>query len=168
MANTTGIVIRALGDGRAEVAADKQGGCGSCSAAHSCHTSKSAKKMTTRVINPVGADPGDIVVIDVSAGQLLKGMAVIYLLPVFGLLSGAVIGANVTEMVSMSETGSALLFGGIGLGIGLGLVVTLSKLLAANEAYTPVISRIVRKGTVEPLVGGPAENVPENCPCTSP
>jgi len=168
MAKTTGIVIRINSDGKADVVASKQGDCGSCSAAHSCHTSTSAKKMTTTVFNPVGAEPGDAVAIDVSTGQLLKGMALIYLLPVMGLLIGAIFGANIKASVSMTETGSALLFGGIGLALGFGIVITLSKLLAANDAYTPVISRIIRKGAVEAVIGDQPQPVPENCPCTNP
>ncbi len=168
MANTTGIVIRILADRKADVVANKQGDCGSCSSASSCHTSKTAKKMTTAAINPVGAEPGDIVALDVSTGNLLKGMAIIYLLPVMGLLIGAIFGANIKASVSMTETGSALLFGGIGLALGFGLVITLSKLLAANDAYTPVISRIIRKGAVEAVIGGQPQPVPENCPCTNP
>ena len=167
MAKTTGIVIRINSDGKADVVASKQGDCGSCSAAHSCHTSTSAKKMTTTVFNPVGAEPGDAVAIDVSTGQLLKGMALVYLLPVMGLLIGAIFGANIKASVSMTETGSALLFGGIGLVLGFGLVITLSKLLAANDAYTPVISRIIRKDAVKPVMGGQPQPVPENCPCTN-
>lgn len=167
MAKTTGIVIRTLADGKADVVANKQGDCGSCSAAHSCHTSKAAKKMTTTVLNPVDAEPGDAVAIDVSTGQLLKGMALIYLLPVMGLLIGAIVGANIKGSVSMTETGSALLFGGIGLVLGFALVITLSKLLAVNDAYTPVISRIIKKDAVKPVMDGPPQPVPENCPCTN-
>ena len=168
MASATGIVIRTLPGRRADVVADKQGSCGSCSAAHSCHTSHASKKMTTTVINPVGAEPGDLVVIDVSTGRLLKGLAVIYLIPVLGLLAGAIIGVNLKESVSMSETGSALLFGGIGLALGLGLVVSISKLLSASDAFTPVISRIRRKGPGELRAGGPVpQQAPDGCPCTT-
>ncbi len=168
MANTTGIVIRVTADGKAAVVANKQGDCGSCSSSHSCHTSKAVKKMTTAAMNPVGAEPGDIVAIDVSTGQLLKGMAVIYLLPVMGLLVGAIFGVNIKASVALTETGSALLFGGIGLVLGFGGVITLSKLLAANDAYTPVISRIIRKGAVEPVIGKQPQPIPENCPCSHP
>ncbi len=168
MAQTTAIVIRTQTGGKADVVASKQGDCGSCSAAHSCHTSTAAKKMTTTVINPVGAEPGDAVAIAVSTGQLLKGMALIYLLPVMGLLMGAIFGANIKASMSMTETGSALLFGGIGLVLGFGGVIILSKLLAANDAYTPVISRIIRKGAVEAAIGSQSQPVPESCPCTNP
>lgn len=168
MAKTTGIVIRTLAGGRAHVVANKQGECGSCSASHSCHTSAAVKKMTTTVINPLGAEPGDAVAIDVSTGQLLKGMALIYLLPVMGLLIGAVFGATIKASVAMTETGSALLFGGIGLALGFGLVITLSKLLAANDAYTPVIRRIIRKGAIEPVMAGQPQRALENCPCQHP
>lgn len=169
MAQTTGIVIRTTTPGKVDVVASKQGGCGSCSSAKSCHTSRAANKMTTAAINPVGAEPGDIVAINVGTGSLLRGMAVIYLLPVLGLLAGAIIGANIKASVSMTETGSTLLFGGIGLVLGFGLVVILSKLLAANDAYTPVISRIVRKGAVEPVIGGRhPQPTPGDCPCAHP
>jgi len=168
MANTTGILIRTLPGSRADVVADKQGGCDSCSSAGSCHTAHASKKMTTTVINTIGAEPGDIVAIDVSTGRLLKGLAVIYLLPVLGLLVGAIIGTHAQDSVSLSETGSVLLFGGIGLALGFGLVFTISKLLAANEAFTPVISRVIRKGAVKPVLSGTSSKVPADCACTNP
>ena len=154
MASTKGILIRVLPGGKADVVADKQGSCASCSSARSCHTTNAPKKLTTTVINPVGAEPGDLVAIDVSTGRLLKGLALIYLPPVIGLLIGAIIGVNVRESLEMTETGSAILVGGIGLALGLGLVVTASKLLTASDAFTRVISRVIRKGVVEPVVHG--------------
>jgi len=168
MANSTGIVSRTLPGSRAHVVADKQGGCGSCSSAKSCHTAHGPKKLTTTVINRIGAEPGDMVAIDVSTGRLLGGLAVIYLLPVFGLLIGAVIGTSVKEIVSLSETGSVLLFGGIGLTLGFGLVVTISKLLAVNDAFTPVISRVIQKSAVKPHLGGTPATAPVDCACTNP
>lgn len=168
MANTTGFVIRTLPGSRAHVVADKQGGCGSCSSAKSCHTAHVPNKLTTTVLNRIGAEPGDMVAIDVSSGRLLGGLAVIYLLPVFGLLIGAVIGTNVKDIVSLTETGSALLFGGSGLAIGFGLVVTISKLLAANDAFTPVISRVIEKGVMKPVLSEPSGTVPADCAGTNP
>jgi len=168
MANTTGIVIRTLPGSRAHVVADKQGGCASCSSAKSCHTTHATKKLTTTVINRIGAEPGDIVAIDVSSGKLLGGLAVIYLLPVFGLMVGAVLGANVKEVVSLSENGSVLLFGGIGLALGFGLVFSISKLLAANDALTPVINRVIRKGAVQPVLSETSAKVTADCACTNP
>jgi len=164
MASTNGILIRVLPGGKADVVADKQGSCASCSAAHSCHTSNTPKKLTTSVINPVGAEPGDLVAIEVSTGRLLKGLALIYLPPVFGLLVGAIIGVNVRESLEMTETGSAILFGGIGLTLGLGLVVTASKLLTAGDAFTPVISRVIRKGVVQPVADGTPGPAASGCP----
>jgi len=168
MANTTGIVIRTLPGSRAHVVADKQGGCGSCSSAKSCHTAHIPKKLTTTVINRIGAEPGDMVAIDVSTSRLLGGLAVIYLLPVFGLLIGAVIGANVKDIVSLSETGSVLLCGGIGLALGFGLVFTISKLLLANDAFTPEIRRVMQKGVIKPVPGETSGTAPADCACTNP
>lgn len=168
MANKTGIVIRTLPGSRADVVADKQGGCGSCSSASSCHTAQAPQKLTTTVINRIGAEPGDIVAIDVSTGKLLGGLAVIYLLPVIGFLVGAIIGVNVKEIVSMSETGSVLLFGAIGLMLGFGLVFTISKLLGANDAFTPVASRIVRQGAVKLVISETSGTVPADCTCINP
>jgi sigma-E factor negative regulatory protein RseC len=169
MAQTTGVVIRLTAADEADVVASKQGGCGSCSSATSCHTSKASKKMTTTAFNPVGAEPGDIVALNVSTSSLLKGMAVIYLLPVLGLLAGAIIGANIKGIVSLTETGGAVLFGGIGLALGFGLVVILSKLMDTKDAYKPVISRIIRKGANGPVIGGPRpQALPGGCPCTHP
>ncbi len=167
MAKTNAVVVRVMADGKADVVAEKQGGCGSCSASHSCHTSKSALKMKTTVINPVDAGPGDLVAIDVSTASVLKGMALVYLLPVFGLMSGAIIGSSMAGDMSMSQTGGAVLFSGIGLVLGFGLVISISKLMGSSDAYTPVITRIIKKGWSEPVISGPAKPVPDGCPGTS-
>ena len=164
MARTTGIVIRTFPDSKADVVADKQGNCAACSSAHSCQASHAPKKMTTTVINPIGAEPGDLVAIDVNTGRLLKGLALIYLPPVFGLLTGAIVGVNVRESLEMTETGSAILFGGIGLVLGFGLVVAASKFMAAGDAFTPVINRIVRKGAIKPVRNQTLQPVSEGCP----
>jgi len=164
MASTNGVVIRTLVGGKADVVADKQGNCGSCSAAHSCHAPNNIKKMTTTVINPVGAEPGDRVAITVSTSRLLKGLALVYFPPVIGLLTGAVIGANLKAAVSLTETGSALLFGSIGLAVGLGFVVAVAKLLGSRDAFTPVISRVIKKGVIDPIPDSPLQSPPPDCP----
>lgn len=123
--------------------------------------------MTTTVINPVGAEPGDLVAINVDTGRLLKGIALIYLPPVFGLLIGAIVGVNVKESLEMTETGSAMLFGGIGLTLGFGLVVSVSRLLTASDLFTPVISRVIRKGAIEPFISGPPHKGSRISPCAN-
>ncbi len=163
MARTNGIVVRVMADGKAEVVAEKKGGCGSCSSAHTCHTSKSAMKMKTTVINPVGARPGDMVTLNVSTSSLLKGLVLIYLFPVIGLMAGAIMGSNMAQVMSMSQTGSAILFGGAGLVLGFVSVILISRLMASNDAYKPVIVRIVSKGANEALTIGHTHPVPEDC-----
>jgi sigma-E factor negative regulatory protein RseC len=166
MAKTNSIVVRLMENGKAEVVAEQKGSCGSCSSAHSCHTSKSAMKVKTTVINPVGAGPGDMVAIDISTSKLLKSMALVYLFPVMGLVTGAVIGSNMAGSLSMSETAGAVLFGGICLAIGFVSVIFFSKVMASKDAYTPVITRIIKRGSVEPVIIGHIKPVPEACPST--
>jgi sigma-E factor negative regulatory protein RseC len=154
-----------MAGGKAEVVAEKKGGCASCASAASCHSSHSAMKMKSTVINGVAARPGDTVAIDVSTNSLLKGLALIYLLPVLGLMSGAIMGSNMAEGMTLSQTGGAILCGGIGLTGGFTAVFLISKFMALNDAYTPVINRIIKKGSDAPAIIGALKPVAEDCPC---
>lgn len=48
--------------------------------------------MESRVANPVGARPGDLVELHLASGNFYTGAAILYLLPVVGVLLGAFLG----------------------------------------------------------------------------
>ena len=143
MAQTIGFVVETGSDGRATVVAEKGQGCGSCSTASQCHGGHTARTEKMPVFNPIGATVGDRVMLTVASGTLLARMAVLYLVPVFGMLTGAFTGAFMDGGVDGTDSGHSVAFGLAGFVLGFALSIAVSRIWSAARPVTPVITRIV-------------------------
>lgn len=143
MAQTIGFVVETAGNGQATVVAEKGQGCGSCSSVSQCHGGRAANTQKTSAFNRVGASVGDRVTLTVPSGAILSRMAVLYLVPVFGLLAGAFAGALVSGGLDGSNAGHSIAFGLGGFVLGLVVSVFISRFLTAARPILPVITRIV-------------------------
>ena len=81
------VTVRALDpDGTAEVACRRASACsGDCGHCGGC---TNAQTVLVRAYNPIGAKPGDRVVVESASCQVLGAAAAVYLLPVLFLLGG--------------------------------------------------------------------------------
>ncbi len=84
-------------EGTALVEADFGGGCGSglcakggCGAAILAQLFTRTPRGTLRAANPIGARPGERVVVGVEEGSLMAATLTVYLLPLLLLMAGAV------------------------------------------------------------------------------
>lgn len=79
------MVARLLPDGRAEVVMNRPSACGgSCAACGGCE----ARQAAATAENPIGAQPGETVVIEGSTRRLLAMAAAVYVLPLVLLALG--------------------------------------------------------------------------------
>lgn len=159
MAQTIGFVIEAGEDGRATVVAEKGQGCGSCSAISQCHQGRAAGTQKTPAFNRVGAVAGDRVMLTVASGAILSRMAVLYLVPVFGMLAGAFTGTYVVDGVNGAGDGHSIALGLAGFVLGLVLSVAVSRVWSAARPVIPVITRIINPGSVS------SSRPPAGCGC---
>ena len=72
-------------------------GCGRCHEAGGCQSSILGQLFRTRprqyrIANPIGAAPGDHVIVRVASGATLRAAILVYMLPVLFLILGAVAG----------------------------------------------------------------------------
>lgn len=160
MATTIGFVTQLHTDGLATVVAEKGQGCGSCSAAMQCHGGRNAHSVPTTALNQAGANVGDRVTLSVPSGTLLSRLAVLYLVPVAGMLIGAFISAPVGNGIQATGDGRSILGGLAGFIIGFVLSVLISRIWSAHRPVLPVISRIVNNA---PKTVSPA--APRDCAC---
>jgi sigma-E factor negative regulatory protein RseC len=155
MPENVGIVIKTEPNGTAQVLLDRKSACGGCqsvgSGCHSCLAS--ANKMQSRVINVVGANIGDVVKIKLSFGSLSAGAAILYLLPVIGMLCGAFTGPWLTELLNISEMLGSILGAMGGLVFGFIIVILIDRSPGMRRKITPVITDIVK-----PYIGMSATN----------
>ena len=124
----------------------RQSSCGGCSSASSCGTSTLAKVFGNRpfrvqVSNPVDAQVGQQVTIAVSENGLMRGAALLYLIPLSALFLFALLGEWVmVTWLSFSQEWLTILTGVAG---ALSVVLWMRKKgLFERADITPVITDI--------------------------
>ena len=96
MIEEQGVVVTLDGD-YVEVRTERRGTCGGCSADGACGISLLDRFLGRRVVlvrarNPVGAWVGERVVVAVSEAGLVRAALAAYLMPILGLVVGAMAG----------------------------------------------------------------------------
>ena len=114
-------------DGSAQVLHIRQSACsGDC---HKCSGCGAAQEgILLRVSNPIGARPGDLVTIEAATGPVLRGAAVLYMMPLLLFFLGYALGA----VWGRGGLGGCLAFG---LGVALAVVYDRRVAAKANTAY---------------------------------
>ena len=86
----------------------------------------------------------------VESSAILSRMAVLYLLPVFGILAGAFTGAFMYGDMDGTGGGHSVAFGLAGFVLGFVFAVGISRIWSAARPIMPVISRIVNTRLASP------------------
>jgi sigma-E factor negative regulatory protein RseC len=145
-------VLAAEGD-FAQVQIARTLACGGCAEQVACGTAAvgkwlSRRRLEVRVHNPIGALPGDRVVIGISEGALTQASVAAYLLPVLGLLVGA--GTAQALLGSAAGEAAAIVGGAAGLAAGLAWLAGFAKRRRKDSAFRAVVLRRV-KGLPDPV-----------------
>ena len=124
----------------------RQSTCGSCAAKQGCGTSALAKVLGNRLarvraINHGVAQVGDQVVIGIDEQALVRGSLAIYLVPLAGLLLGAVVGALMSTRLLVMGEGLTIGLGIAGLLLGLAWVRGFTRRIHNDSRYQPVVIR---------------------------
>ncbi len=148
MAQEKGLVTSITEDGWAQVEIDRNDACSQCS---SCRVSFGCNsEMTFKAINRAGAGVGDLVSIHLSSGTIMKSAAVLYLIPVAGLISGAFLGNELATRLAVSETSAIALLSLAGFILGYIITALISRWMSARRTLSPIITRIIRRGLAAP------------------
>jgi sigma-E factor negative regulatory protein RseC len=135
--------------GIVEVEVVRQSSCHGCSAQSACGVSLLDRVLGRRPQRLVLTDaldvrPGDEVVVGVPEGALLKAAIVAYMIPLLGLLVGALVGEHLGADTSPSQT-LPLLAGLCGLALGLVVTRIYSRRLASDPRWRAVLLRRVSR-----------------------
>lgn len=132
-------VVRVQGD-IAEVIAERQSACNSCSVRGGCGTSLLAewfprRRLTFQLRNDIGAGLGDAVIVGLDERLLQRGALLLYATPLGGLLLGAVLGERLAPHIGLPAELGAVLTGLLGLTAALLLVrhVSLGRHLGGQQ-----------------------------------
>jgi sigma-E factor negative regulatory protein RseC len=123
---------------------DRKGACGGCrSTPHGCQNCLASAKMESRVANPLRAQPGDLVKVFLSSSNLYTGAAILYLLPILGLLLGAFIGIWASTSLGLSKSLGSIGGAAAGLGIGYVAVIGLDRSPRIRRRILPTITAVL-------------------------
>lgn len=155
-----GIVVTTQ-DGRAEVSTARQGPCGSCSEQGACSlpiatVTNSVELVTAK--NQLGAKPGDTVEIDLAGHTELGVSLLVWIVPMVGLIGGAVLGVLTREPLGLAEDPAALLGAGIGVAAAYLGLRRLDRRVTDDPRLVPEIIKVVAAPSCTSLPGV-AENV---------
>ena len=116
-----------------------------CSEASACDLGvHEGRADVVTVDNKVGARPGDRVELDLPGNATLKLSALVWVLPLLGLVGGAAAGAALGSRFGGSEDVAALLGAGAGIaGVFVGLR-RIDRRVAGDDRIIPYIVRVVR------------------------
>jgi len=147
MLETRAIVLQIEGQ-YAHVQADQTGACELCKG-RGCGAGKLAqlfcsKPRKFRVVNPINANVGDEVVISVAEGAILRGIGLVYLLPLLLLVIGAMLGGAWVGLSPEQHDGYAAMGALLGLAGGFIAVKCVSWRQAGNR-FQPYIARSCRE-----------------------
>ena len=128
-------VIRELNESTVLVAVKRKSACsGDCHKCAGCGAAKETVEITAR--NPIGASPGDLVVIRSASGPVLAAAAVLYLLPLVLFF----LGYGLMAAGNFSGPLGGLLGAALGIGIAFGydrLVLKKKKTVYTIIGYGP-------------------------------
>ena len=123
-------------DGTAQVIHIRQSACsGDCHKCAGCGAAQETLILTAQ--NPVGAEPGDIVVISAGSGMVLAGAAVLYILPLVLFFAGYALGA------ALWQRGG--LVGGLAALLGIGAAMIYDRYLAKHKKTEYTITGFRKK-----------------------
>lgn len=144
MATETGIVTK-LKSKEAWVTTTRTGACEACAAKGSCRTLGGGKEMEVEAINTVGARVGDTVIIGFETSSLLKISFLLYIVPVFGMIVGAVIGLKLALFYHYDESMFSAIFAFLFFFSSIPIIRSTGKKLAKKNEYRPKIIRIIQR-----------------------
>ena len=141
MLSERGVVVEDAG-GEVRVRVTRSAMCADCASKGSCHALSGAPNAVVSARNEAGARVGDLVEVCLPEAALLGASALLYLVPVLGLVLGAVVG----DLLWADSLGPN---GGPGLGALLGLVVCfavvgfVSRHRRLGAKFKPVVTKVV-------------------------
>jgi len=128
------------------VETQRRSACGSCSASGGCGTSVLAKVLGNRsrpmrVVCSVEVAQGDQVVIAINDAALVRGSLAVYLVPLLGILLGALLGEWWAEQLGATSELYAILGAIVGIGLGLLWLRRFTQRISNDLDYQPVVLR---------------------------
>lgn len=122
----------------AKVKASRHSDCENCG---SCPGNTA---IIVEALNPVGAQRGQLVAIEVKQVNMLKAAFIVYMLPLVAAVAGVFAGNYLADAHMVADSMWYQIGGGVvAFGLSLGYIKYFDRTARANEEMRPVITRIL-------------------------
>lgn len=138
-----GVVVELKGH-QAKVQMKENPACESCAGHGACHAIGSIfgkRVMVMEALNPEGAQVGQQVIVSFKSEQLPKASFIIFIIPVAGLLAGAILGYCLN--VGGNRDISSLIFGILGVTLTFLAIKQYCTRYDRDTSYRPTIIKVV-------------------------
>jgi sigma-E factor negative regulatory protein RseC len=142
--------VEKVESGWAWVKTKRSSACASCASSHHCLT-QGADQMLVKAQNTAQAKKGDEVELYLSTKTKLKGTAIVYLLPVFGIFVGAFSANPLSEALGLNPSLGMAVFTVTGLVSAIFLMRYLANRMDSNQALTPLVKRVIMSARTMPV-----------------
>jgi len=140
MMQESGIVTKLYGD-TADVIVERKGGCEGCASSKICNSLGDGSVLIS-ARNSINAELGNRVVVSISSRGLLFASAVIYVIPILGLLSGILVGRRFPSE-NFSPDHVSFFFGILGLVFAVIGASVYSRKLENKSSMIPEITEVL-------------------------
>lgn len=134
----------------------RTGSCENCGQKKLClMIGEGNDRMLVKAENVAQARTGDEVEIHLNTKTKLKGLFMIYIFPVLGLLIGALIGNGLSGLIGLNGDFGTVLLAFCGMASAFLLARFLGFRMKENNELTPIVSRVIRRmhaGTPTPQI----------------
>ena len=156
MIEESGRVVRTEGE-HAWVLTERRSSCGSCSAQKGCGTGALAgvfgsKAHEVKVLNPLGAEPGEDVIIGIREEMLLRGSIAVYLAPLLTMIGGGLLAQFLAPQLELAGNDMVSVVGGLaGLALGFAWLRWRNHRWASAAEYQAVVLKRLPRAAVVPI-----------------
>ena len=127
----------------AYVRAQRKSACGGCASRSHCSSlHSSGNTMLVKTSNTLKAKKGETVSFQINSGTLLKYTFIIYIVPVLGLLLGALSAGRLANIIGMNNALALVVFTLTGLGAAVYFSRLIIRKNSSNSELIPIIRRI--------------------------
>lgn len=140
-----GVVLEVVGE-HARLETSRRGVCEGCADHASCAVEGAVSSGVSEVVtarNPVGAGPGDRVEFDLPGHTELKISLLVWVVPLCGVIAGAIVGAGLHESLPLDRDLSTLLGAVVGAAAAFGVVIPIDRRVRGSAALVPRILKVL-------------------------
>ena len=141
-----GTITKVVGS-KALVLVGRSSMCDGCHSRSVCKNLGGGKTMEAEANNSAGGKVGDRVLLKIDTSLFLRMTFLVYMIPVFALIAGAVIGVKFGTRYSWNPELASLVLSVSAFVITFLVIYVIGKRARVKQRYTPEIVKIISSGT---------------------